>query len=411
MQALLSNSVAWLQIMPQPTAAQPLALQLHTASDFRSLWGFDPPAYSDFLALVGKPEAGVPGVGISHAAAKRAVRKHGGIGAMAAAAAAGTLAPEFLAPQPGRQRQGAPTAAAGAEAGPSSVPQALQHAQANLAVVAPRLLSAALLPEAPIRRYLSSSPQLQQPPPSEQRGRSHLALLYPPTAMHMAASRPWVAQLSAALHDGGIAHVIDHVTQEGLHVDVWLPQHQACVAVLGPTDLQLPQQLLAELASGDNGGGATAAAGQAGQPHAGRQRIAQLLRGRYGAVRSGGGDLAQLPREVKALLTAAAAHRLAQLKRWASALPAAATGPAAAPAAAAPGRHGRVLMAPFFEFDDGGLLLGPSEATAGGAVADGCRTTAAGGGCGSNGFLHLLLAQLATAVHLPAAGGLKSPPP
>lgn len=48
---------------------------LHSAAAFEREMGFSPAAYPDFLALTGKKEASIPGVGVSAKLAKTLLAK------------------------------------------------------------------------------------------------------------------------------------------------------------------------------------------------------------------------------------------------------------------------------------------------------------------------------------------------
>jgi hypothetical protein len=57
------------------SAQYPSGLKLHTAAAFQQEYGFHPRAYPDFLALVGKKEASLQGVGIYAKLAKTLLSK------------------------------------------------------------------------------------------------------------------------------------------------------------------------------------------------------------------------------------------------------------------------------------------------------------------------------------------------
>lgn len=57
------------------SAQHPSGLMLHSAAAFEREMGFSPAAYPDFLALTGKKEASIPGVGVSAKLAKTLLAK------------------------------------------------------------------------------------------------------------------------------------------------------------------------------------------------------------------------------------------------------------------------------------------------------------------------------------------------
>mmetsp|Transcript_5613 Transcript_5613/g.15720 ORF Transcript_5613/g.15720 Transcript_5613/m.15720 type:complete len:267 (+) Transcript_5613:307-1107(+) len=75
MQNLLGPAVAWLELMDHPTHSNPCACVLHTEESFTSLTGFPPQAYPQFLALVGKPSAGVKPLGVGKNIAQRLIAR------------------------------------------------------------------------------------------------------------------------------------------------------------------------------------------------------------------------------------------------------------------------------------------------------------------------------------------------
>mmetsp|Transcript_4910 Transcript_4910/g.12357 ORF Transcript_4910/g.12357 Transcript_4910/m.12357 type:complete len:466 (+) Transcript_4910:721-2118(+) len=85
MQALIGERVSWLELMERPTPSNPCACQLHGLQRFQTTYGFDPEVYAHYLALVGKPEAGVKTVGVGENAARRLIQCFGTIQAVIAA--------------------------------------------------------------------------------------------------------------------------------------------------------------------------------------------------------------------------------------------------------------------------------------------------------------------------------------
>ena len=90
-QHMRQDRVSWLQLLPLPTAAAPAGAALLRAEDFQRQFSFPPAAYPDYLALVGKKEASVGGVGTGAATAAKLLARFGSIGGIAAAAQSGAL--------------------------------------------------------------------------------------------------------------------------------------------------------------------------------------------------------------------------------------------------------------------------------------------------------------------------------
>lgn len=68
---LTSPTTFWLQLARGPTRACPAGLALNSAAGFQQHHGYPPGLHGDVLALIGKPEAGVPGAGVSKRACKQ----------------------------------------------------------------------------------------------------------------------------------------------------------------------------------------------------------------------------------------------------------------------------------------------------------------------------------------------------
>lgn len=62
-------------VLQVASAQHPSGLMLHSAAAFQAEYGFQPAAYPDFLALVGKKEASITGVGVSAKLAKTLLAK------------------------------------------------------------------------------------------------------------------------------------------------------------------------------------------------------------------------------------------------------------------------------------------------------------------------------------------------
>jgi len=91
MQQYLNSSISWLHIAPLPTVTAPAALSVVTETSFSSKYNFPPCAYTDYLALVGKKEASVGGVGIGSSVAAKLLKQFHSIEGIKHAAQKGTL--------------------------------------------------------------------------------------------------------------------------------------------------------------------------------------------------------------------------------------------------------------------------------------------------------------------------------
>lgn len=77
MQHFLETNVMWMDVVAAaaPAGNSKVAALLHDASSFTSRYGFPPSAYADYLALVGKKEASIGGVGIGASSAKKLLKR------------------------------------------------------------------------------------------------------------------------------------------------------------------------------------------------------------------------------------------------------------------------------------------------------------------------------------------------
>jgi hypothetical protein len=91
MQRFLRPNVSWLQLLPLPTATHPTGFSIVRDHDFERTQGFPPYVYADWLAMVGKKEASIGGVGIGPMAASKLLARFGSIDAILSAAAQGQL--------------------------------------------------------------------------------------------------------------------------------------------------------------------------------------------------------------------------------------------------------------------------------------------------------------------------------
>jgi hypothetical protein len=75
MQQYLSSTTSWLHIAPLPTLDAPDVLSTITETSFFEEKNFPPAAYTDYLALVGKKEASIGGVGIGTSVAEKLLKQ------------------------------------------------------------------------------------------------------------------------------------------------------------------------------------------------------------------------------------------------------------------------------------------------------------------------------------------------
>lgn len=57
----------------------PSGLQLHSVESFQAAQGFSPSCFADYLALVGKKEAGIPGIGITPKLARTLLKRQAAV--------------------------------------------------------------------------------------------------------------------------------------------------------------------------------------------------------------------------------------------------------------------------------------------------------------------------------------------
>ena len=91
LQECIDEHVSLLNILPFPTLTNPHGLKCVTLESFEWKDYFHPRQYRTFLALVGKSESGIGGVGMSHGTAAKLIRTFGTIPGMFAAGASGQL--------------------------------------------------------------------------------------------------------------------------------------------------------------------------------------------------------------------------------------------------------------------------------------------------------------------------------
>ncbi|KAG7673188.1 hypothetical protein KSW81_006402 [Nannochloris sp. 'desiccata'] len=91
MQQFLTPTISWLHIASLPTLIAPSALSIVTETSFYSKNKFPPSAYANYLALVGKKEASIGGVGIGSSLAAKLLKQFHSIEGIEQAAQQGSL--------------------------------------------------------------------------------------------------------------------------------------------------------------------------------------------------------------------------------------------------------------------------------------------------------------------------------
>lgn len=100
MQQNINERIQWLKILDLPTAASPAGVELATHASFLEQYKFQPSLYGQYLALTGKKEAGIGGIGISSSSAAQLLKTFGGIDKAMEAAEQGRMkgwAPKVVA--------------------------------------------------------------------------------------------------------------------------------------------------------------------------------------------------------------------------------------------------------------------------------------------------------------------------
>jgi 5'-3' exonuclease len=91
MQQYLNPTISWLHVAALPTLTAPAALSIVTETSFLSNYNFPPSAYTNYLALVGKKEASIGGVGIGSSVAAKLLKQFHSIKGIEQAAQQGIL--------------------------------------------------------------------------------------------------------------------------------------------------------------------------------------------------------------------------------------------------------------------------------------------------------------------------------
>lgn len=91
MQQVLRPEITWIQLQTRPTKSSPHCITTVTYEDFVQQFGFSPNLYPDYLALKGKPDINVSGVGVGAKGARKLIRAYGGVADVFDAAAEGKI--------------------------------------------------------------------------------------------------------------------------------------------------------------------------------------------------------------------------------------------------------------------------------------------------------------------------------
>lgn len=217
MQQHLAESTAWMQILPLPTSISPAAICAVSLHDFQAKHSFHPKSYADWLALVGKKEASVGGIGLSGNSAAKLLSRYGNLQGIARNAEAGQL-----------RSWGVRVEEAFMPGSP-----ALAKACANRALFVGNNIHHVLSPkqQEAVSSRLASMPSMNrdslQHSPSEP-PEHELAWAHPLHAARWRCAAPYAEQLAAVAAEMGVAAHAKAVTESGLPVDVFIDK----VAVL-----------------------------------------------------------------------------------------------------------------------------------------------------------------------------------
>mmetsp|Transcript_6950 Transcript_6950/g.16737 ORF Transcript_6950/g.16737 Transcript_6950/m.16737 type:complete len:615 (-) Transcript_6950:26-1870(-) len=225
MRSLIGPTTSWLEVMDRVTPSNPFAVLVHTEEGFRRLHGFPPERYPHYLALVGKPAAGVRSTGIGGKAAQRLIARFGSIDGILEAGRRGQLSGwgprirEAFAPSPV----------------PVSTKVNTEHvARQNLLAVAPHadpqlvedLLNSAGLSTSEMAKYFSHN-ATECPETaghglgvaSGDRGAGPelfpilVSHLYPPNVAHVQACKHVIDDVAEVLSAMGVSATKCHVTE------------------------------------------------------------------------------------------------------------------------------------------------------------------------------------------------------
>lgn len=91
MQEHIRDNVSWIHMLPLPDIENPSGLVVVDEASFVHRLGFQPTMYRQYLALAGKKDCGIGGIGVGPATASRLLRQFGGIDGALEAADRGAL--------------------------------------------------------------------------------------------------------------------------------------------------------------------------------------------------------------------------------------------------------------------------------------------------------------------------------
>jgi hypothetical protein len=91
MQQYIRGNVSWIHTLPLPDVETPSGLAVVDEASFLQRRGFPPVLYRQYLALAGKKDSGIGGIGVGSATASKLLRQFGGIDGALEAADRGAL--------------------------------------------------------------------------------------------------------------------------------------------------------------------------------------------------------------------------------------------------------------------------------------------------------------------------------
>ena len=293
--------------------------------------GLPPSLYADFLALIGKPEAGVKGVGLSSAAAKTLLRRFGSIEGIAEAARLGAVDSNLRIKQISSKQPKSSALSQAMEAEPSEngASQRLQQALRNVRATRIRCDTASVpwdtvrssVHDLSKKELLLSARQGEAWPhtltratgiaavnadnSSEVERHSLLtATLYPHNLFHSLSALPYIEVIGSHLASCGVDHHRNVLAPSGLVLDIDLMGQSAAIVVLAPSDFLRPMVVTSTPVLGGTmpRGGSTDTGPRSGS---GSDSISD----------DGSRELDHLPQKLKGSLTGIAQMRIKQVRR------------------------------------------------------------------------------------------------
>lgn len=209
--AMLDTNVSWLR-MAQATLAWPLQCQPVTAESFEASKGYLPRHHRALLALCGKKEAGIRGIGLSSATAHKLLNVHGSVEGIVNAAEAGELA----------NRSSRTDAVFGSKHLSSTTARLRHNWTLFRACRDPEMVTAAAdLSAAALAQQNLPRNRLADPGHAVQ-----LAWLHPRNHRHWSEIATYAKALSSELHQRRVPHLPQHALPIGLVIDVAIPDNQ-----------------------------------------------------------------------------------------------------------------------------------------------------------------------------------------